>query len=127
MVTAETAMVLPLLVVVTALAMAVLAHGIDQVRCVDAARSAARAAARGDSVEAVRSAARSGAPPGSAVTVSPAGETVVVEVTAPGRAAWLPGLPPPSGRAVADREFVPAAVGGDPGERDVHPRASGRR
>ena len=103
-------MVLPVLVVVAALAMAVLGHGVDQVRCIDAARSAARAAARGDSDAAVLSLARSGAPAGSAVTVTPSGGTLVVEVTARGRAAWLPGLPPPSARAVADREFVTAPL-----------------
>lgn len=121
MVTAETAMVLPVLVVVAALAMAVLAHGVDQVRCIDAARAAARAAARGDSPQAVLSTARSGAPAGSVVSVTSTGSTLVVEVTAPGRAAWLPGLAPPSARAVADREFVPASTS----PSDGAPRAGG--
>jgi len=48
MVTAETAVLLPALVVVLAAAVFVLACVAAQLKCVDAARSAARAAARGE-------------------------------------------------------------------------------
>ncbi len=48
MVTAETAVLLPVLVVVLAAAVFVLACVAAQLECVDAARSAARAAARGE-------------------------------------------------------------------------------
>lgn len=108
MVTAETAMVLPVLVLIAAIGLAVLGHGIDQVRCVDAARAGARAAARGDADQSVVALARVGAPDGSRVSVSAIGSQVTVEVSAPGRASWLPGLPGPSARAVADREVAHA-------------------
>ncbi|MEP7161482.1 MAG: TadE family type IV pilus minor pilin [Dermatophilaceae bacterium] len=108
MVTAETAMVLPVLVLIAAIGLAVLGHGIDQVRCVDAARAGARAAARGDADQSVVALARVGAPDGSRVSVSAIGSQVTVEVAAPGRASWLPGLAGPSARAVADREAAHA-------------------
>ncbi|MFG2311345.1 TadE family type IV pilus minor pilin [Streptomyces sp. NPDC048566] len=69
-VTAEAAVVLPSLVLVgMALVWALLAAS-AQIRCVDAARAGARAAARQDSPEAVVAAARRTAPDGARVTVS---------------------------------------------------------
>ncbi|NKY18000.1 pilus biosynthesis protein TadE [Tsukamurella spumae] len=59
------------------------------VRCVDAAREAARLAARGDDGRASRAVAEVG-PPGASSTVSRDGETVTVRVRAP--VALLPGL-----------------------------------
>ena len=53
MVTAETAVLLPVLVVVLAAAVFVLACVAAQLECVDAARSAARVAARGEPAAAV--------------------------------------------------------------------------
>jgi hypothetical protein len=53
MVTAETAVLLPVLLVVLAAAVFVLACVAAQLKCVDAARAAARAAARGEPVAAV--------------------------------------------------------------------------
>nr|WP_277628411.1 TadE family type IV pilus minor pilin [Arsenicicoccus dermatophilus] len=66
------------------------ALGIDQVRCVDAAHVAARAAARGNPVDQVRALAAGRAPRGSTVTVT-TGEWAVVQVTAPrdGPVRWL--------------------------------------
>lgn len=60
-----------------------------QVRCVDAAREAARLAARGDEHSAV-DAAREIAPDGAVVRVRRDGEFVVASVTA--RSSLLPGL-----------------------------------
>lgn len=48
MVTAEAAMALPALLGVLALVLSVVSLAVDGIRCVDAARVGARAAARGD-------------------------------------------------------------------------------
>ncbi len=82
MVTAETAVVLPvLLLVLAAVVAAVLVVG-AQVRCVDAAREGARAAARGEDAAAVRALVARIAPDGAAVTVAVAGGEVRVTVSA---------------------------------------------
>ncbi|WP_377640204.1 TadE family type IV pilus minor pilin [Oryzobacter terrae] len=81
--TAELAVALPALVLVLAASLAALDLGVDQVRCVDAARSAARLVARGDpEARAVEEARRAG-PPGAVVTVSVVGARVTVEVVGP--------------------------------------------
>lgn len=59
------------------------------VRCVDAAREAARLAARGDDARAARAVAEVG-PPGASSSVSRDSDTVTVQVRAP--VALLPGL-----------------------------------
>lgn len=82
MVTAETAVVLPVLVFVLAAALAAVSVVTAQMRCADAAREGARAAARGESDSAVHEIAASSAPDGSAVSVSRAGENVTVTVSA---------------------------------------------
>jgi Flp pilus assembly protein TadG len=82
MVTAETAVVLPVLLVVLAAAVWVLAAVAGQLRCVDAARAAARAAARGDAPPAVTAAAREVAPAGARVQVQVSGTQVRVLVRA---------------------------------------------
>jgi len=81
-VTAEAAVVLPVLLVVLAAALWILASVAAQVACVDAARVGARAAARGDDPEAVRRAAIAVAPDGARVEVSTAGDEVTVRVSA---------------------------------------------
>jgi TadE-like protein len=84
-VTAETAVLLPVLVAL----MAVLTWGVlvgsAQIRCVDAAREAARSAARGDPPGQVVAAARAAAPEGAAVEVSERGGSVRVVVSARSR------------------------------------------
>ena len=62
MVTAETAVLLPVLVVVLAAAVFVLACVAAQLKCVDAARSAARVAARGEPASTVTGTAERLAP-----------------------------------------------------------------
>lgn len=109
-VTAETAVLLPVLLVVLAAAIGVLACLAAQLQCVDAARAAARAAARGDGPAAVASTARRLAPAGAAVQQTSDGDTVEVTVSARvlpfGRAlAALPAVRV-SGRAVAAVEGV---------------------
>lgn len=82
MVTAETAVVLPVLVFILAAALAAVSVVTAQMRCTDAAREGARAAARGESDAAVIQIAASSAPAGSAVSVSRNEDTVTVEVSA---------------------------------------------
>lgn len=77
MVTAETAAVLPLLVAVTLAMIWVLTVGVAQVRVTDAAREAARAAARGDS-DAQATALAQQAAPGAEVSIATDGEQVTV-------------------------------------------------
>jgi len=82
MVTAELAMTLPALVLVTGLLMWAVAAVSTQMRCVDAARAAARSLARGDSAAAATASARALAPGQATIQLSRAGGTVVVRVTA---------------------------------------------
>ena len=85
MVTAETAVVLPVLLFVLAAAVAAVVVVGAQLRCVDAAREAARAAARGDPAAQVQEIARRAAPPGATTSVGTSGDQVSVTVTAPVR------------------------------------------
>ncbi len=83
MVTAETAVLLPVLVVVLAAAVFVLACVAAQLECVDAARSAARLAARGEPAPAVTRTAERLAPGEARValtTGSGLGDAATVEV-----------------------------------------------
>ena len=117
MATAELAVVLPTLVLIIAAGLTMVSVVLAQVRCVDAAREAARAAARGELPEVVRSAAVRAAPAGASVEVGSAGEEVRVTVIRPGRAdrwaaADLPGVRQRSSapRAGVDRCAVTAAA-----------------
>jgi Flp pilus assembly protein TadG len=81
-VTAETALALPTLAVVAA-ALVALGHvAVAQLRCVDAARAAARLAARGEPPAVVRARAEAAGPTGASVAVR-GGRQVAVLVTAP--------------------------------------------
>jgi hypothetical protein len=91
MVTAETAAVLPVLALVLSLALWAVSAAAAQVRCSDAAREAARAAARGDSDASVRQLALRAGPPGSSVTVRRVGRDV--EVTIASSVQWAGGGP----------------------------------
>lgn len=106
--TAETAVLLPVLVVVLVACLWVLACVAAQLRCLDAARAGARAAARGDAPAAVRTTAQRLAPPGAQVSVSSGDRTVEVRVRSEVRPFGpvlrvLPGVPV-SGRATAPAE-----------------------
>lgn len=90
-VTAESAMVLPVLVMFATTLVWGLLVVAAQIRCVDAARAGARAAARQDSPAAVVEVTREMAPPGARVTVSREAEQVRVVVEA--RPPVLHGLP----------------------------------
>ncbi|WP_240778119.1 TadE family type IV pilus minor pilin [Nonomuraea basaltis] len=104
--TAETAAVLPALMVVLAAALwAIQAVG-AQLECVDAARAAARAAARGEPLDQVRDAARSATRPDAQIDVTRDTEITSVQISVQVRPAWGPSLPAVrvSASATADTE-----------------------
>jgi hypothetical protein len=82
MVTAELAVAIPSVVLVLALCLVAAKAAVDQIRCVDAARVASRAAARGDDPARVRALALDSAPIGARVQVEGAGGGVRVTVSA---------------------------------------------
>ncbi|WP_159482119.1 TadE family type IV pilus minor pilin [Streptomyces caniferus] len=81
-VTAETAVVMPVLVAVVAALIWGLMAVCARIECVDAARAGARAAARSEPRAAVMSAARSAAPRGARVALAREGDLVRVRVQA---------------------------------------------
>src|SRR5690606_2209641 len=112
MVTAELAVIIPAVVAVLALCLSGLGLAVDQVRSVDAARIAVRAAARGEPVDVVTALAREVAPAGSQVQVQRDGGRVSVSVTGRRRNRYLSALPRASASVVAVLE--PAARAGSP-------------
>ena len=106
MVTAEFAVVLPAVVLVLALSVGALGLALDQIRCVDAARAGARAAARGDSAAAVLLVARRVAPSDALVSVETTDDVVSVSVVSGPRVAavLLPAWLRASSTASAARE-----------------------
>lgn len=108
MVTAETALALTALVVVTLGMVWVVTAVTLQARCADAARDTARALARGESVVDSEADGRRSAPAGAHIAVGRGGGVATVEVRVDARPAWpvLAHLPPVtvSGRAVVALE-----------------------
>ncbi|WP_405439310.1 pilus assembly protein [Streptomyces avidinii] len=82
-VTAEAALVIPALVLFAALLVWALMAAAAQIRCVDAARAGARAAARSEPVEVAEAAARAAAPEGARVELARVGDLWRVRVVAP--------------------------------------------
>ncbi|MGK5628024.1 TadE family type IV pilus minor pilin [Streptomyces sp. URMC 123] len=82
-VSAEAAMVLPLMALVTGGLVWMLMVAAAQIQCEDAARTGARAAARAEPASATLAAARSVAPRGARIGVSRDGDLVRVRVEAP--------------------------------------------
>lgn len=80
-VTAEAALVLPVLLAVTGLLVWLLGAGIAQVQCVDVARDAVRALARGEPEAEVLAEARKAAPDGADVDLHNSGDTVRLRVS----------------------------------------------
>ena len=78
--TAETAVVLPALVVVLLLCLWAVSLVGHQLRCIDAARTGALALARGEPVDAARAAAEDAAPAGARITLRKVAGSAVVEV-----------------------------------------------
>lgn len=81
-VTAEAALVLPVLVLLLTVAVGVVAAVTSQLRCVDAAREAARAVARGESAQSAIELASTAAPGGARISVASDAERIVVTVSA---------------------------------------------
>lgn len=106
MATAEFAVAMPAVLLEVALALSALAAGLDQIRCVDAARAAARLLARGETDGAARRAGEALAPGGSELVVSADATLVRVRVTAPAPWAlqWLGHAGQPSAEVVTTRE-----------------------
>ncbi|MEU4830539.1 TadE family type IV pilus minor pilin [Streptosporangium sp. NPDC023615] len=95
-VTAETAAVLPAFMVVLGAGLWAVAAVEAQLECVDAARSGARAASRGDPVEQIHRSVLSMAPAGARVVITRGAEVTRVEVTVDVRPDWgalLPSVP----------------------------------
>jgi hypothetical protein len=94
-VTAETAIVLPVLVVLLVAGLWAVGVVVANIRCVDAARDAARAVARGEPTEVAQAIAERSAPRGAEVGISHDGPDVHVVVTAAAELDWalLDGLP----------------------------------
>ncbi|XVX20881.1 TadE family type IV pilus minor pilin [Actinomycetota bacterium] len=115
MATAELAVAMPALLLVLALALSAVMTGVDQIRCVDAARAGVRLVARGEA-GAGSGAARQAAPAGASVSVS-AGSTSS-SVTVVGRPRGLLRLAgvsfSPKATAVAVVEQSLADAGGGP-------------
>lgn len=107
MVSAELAVAMPALVLVLLTALLGLGLAVDQVRCTDAARAAARSAARGDPPAESIGIARRMAPTGATVQVGRSGALARVVVIAPSRGGGLaPGLPRASATAIGQVEQV---------------------
>jgi Flp pilus assembly protein TadG len=110
MVSAETAVVLPVLLLVLAGAVAAVTVVGAQLRCVDAAREGARAAARGEDAATVAALVERAAPEGAETAVSEVGDEVHVVVTAD-----VPALGPVPLRVAVGAEAValrePAVAG----------------
>lgn len=111
MVTVETALALCALVAVLGMALAGIAAVTDQLRCIDAAREAARLTARGEQDNG-RAAAQRIAPRGAEIAIQLDGESIAVAVSA-APIGLLPGLRL-SGQAYAVAE-PGARQGGDTG------------
>jgi hypothetical protein len=119
MVTAEAAVVLPLLLLVTVLAITAVALGAARVRCLEAAGLAARLAARGESPAAVDAAVRAAAPHGVRLRVGTDGALTEAVVVLPVRVALL-GIAVPaltiseSAFAMTESPADPPHAGSDP-------------
>jgi Flp pilus assembly protein TadG len=113
--TAETAVALPALVVALLLCVWALSVVSATLRCADAARAAARTAARHESPDAVAAAARRAAGRPVTVTLTPAGDLVTVRVAlrvAPSAGLLARLVPPVTVRQSSTAHVEPGA--GDP-------------
>lgn len=114
--TAESAVVLPVLVVFAMALVWGLLVVAARIQCVDAARTGARAAARQDPTEAVVELARAAAPSGARVTVDREGDQVrVVVVASPPLLRGLPFEVREEAVAAAEEAVGAAGAGGDSG------------
>jgi hypothetical protein len=115
MVTAEIAVALPALVLVTVLLVWGVTAASVQLACQDAARSGARAAARGESLTTVRALVMRSLPNGASVRAHRDAHSSRVEVAVPVEGPVTAGLPPLIIRARATAITEPGASTGDHG------------
>ena len=87
-VTAETAIVLPVVVLLLIAGMWAIGVVVANIRCVDAARDVARAVARGEPPETARAIGERAAPPGADIEVNRTDSDVAVRVSADIRLDW---------------------------------------
>jgi len=92
MVTAETAVVIPFLVILALVLAWVIGLGVTHVRVTDAAREAARAVARGDAPDVAQAAARQAAGDQAEVAIDSAHGYVTVTVSVRARPPMLPAI-----------------------------------
>ncbi|WP_157631032.1 TadE family type IV pilus minor pilin [Kribbella catacumbae] len=111
-ITAEVAFVLPVLLAVLALGLWLVGTVITNIRCLDAARDTARAAARGEPLETARQLGQRTAPPGATITITQTGSTIRVLVKArpPTPPGLLKALPHPTPEATATLETEPSTI-----------------
>lgn len=91
MVTVETALAMTALIAVLAMALSTIAAAIDQLKCTDAAREAARLTARGEPDRA-KSTARRIAPEHATVEITTTGDQIHVSISAHPIGGLIPGL-----------------------------------
>lgn len=108
-VTAETAAVLPALMVVLAAGLWAVAAVEARLECVDAARAGARAVSRGEPLERVRSSVLAAVPAGARVVVTRGADVARVEVSVHVRPQWGTSLPGVTVRATAVSAVEPEA------------------
>jgi Flp pilus assembly protein TadG len=120
MVTVEAAIALCAFVTVLAMVLAGMSTMLDQIRCTDAAREAARLVARGDQ-DLAADAVHKIAPSGATFAVTTEGEGIVVAVRDPAAGGLLPGV-----HVVADAFAVPEPDAADPDADTSAGTAGGR-
>lgn len=108
-VTAEVALVLPVLLVVVLLGLWAVGAVITNIRCIDAARDTARAVARGESPEAAQRIGQRSAPEDAAIKITQEGNDIHVAVTASHDWPLLNGLLSLPAKADATIQSEPAA------------------
>jgi hypothetical protein len=113
MVTAETAVVLPIIAAFVLVLLWLISVAVTEIRAIDAARDAARALARGADERAVRDAIADSAPPGFRMSVSHRGDwlTAAVQVTAEAPGWLLVPLPAIPLHASATAQTEPGVLG----------------
>lgn len=124
MVTVEAAVSLCAFVTVLAMALAGLSLVLDQIRCTDAAREAARLVARGESALAGEAVTRI-APDGSTLAVATSGDQITVDVRGPGAGGLLPGVRVDAEAfAIAEPDTAEPDTA-EPGAQDTEPDPGG--
>lgn len=113
MATVEAAIALSAVVIVVAVLLAGLTAVLDQLRCTDAAREAARLLARGDPGQA-RQAVTDIAPSGARLDITEQGDTIIVDVSLDAVSPLLPGVHPHAHAVAVAEPQAPDPESGNP-------------